>query len=139
MHREGHTTSQLQRMQAPPDALDLLGRMVAFDARQRITAAQALQHRYFTSDPQPTPAASLPPAPVRAGNPLTLEPQVGLVAGPVSCTLRLGVALELMACWHLAHRRCLACAYDLDLLPRRLRTVSLAGCMSRYPLNKVWR
>ena len=59
--------------------------MMAFDPRQRITAAQALQHRYFTGEPLPTAVASLPPAPVRAGNPLTLEPQVSEVVSALEC------------------------------------------------------
>jgi cyclin-dependent kinase 7 len=45
---------------AGADALDLLGRMVAVDPRRRISAADALAHRYFRSDPQPTPADALP-------------------------------------------------------------------------------
>jgi cyclin-dependent kinase 7 len=45
---------------AGADALDLLGRMVSIDPRRRISAADALAHRYFRSDPQPTPADALP-------------------------------------------------------------------------------
>lgn len=50
--------------------------MVAFDPRKRITAGQALQHRYFACDPPQTPVEKLPRAPVRASNPLVMEAQV---------------------------------------------------------------
>lgn len=42
------------------DALDLLSRMVSLDARRRISAADALKHRYFRVDPAPTPIGKLP-------------------------------------------------------------------------------
>lgn len=42
------------------DALDLLLRLMAFDPGKRISAAEALRHPYFSSDPPPTPAADLP-------------------------------------------------------------------------------
>eukprot|EP00887_Chlorella_sp_A99_P001381 scaffold8.g1381.t1 len=45
---------------ATDDALDLLSRMVVFDASRRISASEALQHRYFRADPPPTPPAQLP-------------------------------------------------------------------------------
>jgi cyclin-dependent kinase 7 len=45
---------------AADDALDLLNRMVAVDPRRRISAADALKHRYFKMDPAPTPAGKLP-------------------------------------------------------------------------------
>lgn len=51
---------------ASDDALDLLSRMMAFDASRRISAAEALQHRYFRTDPLPTPVERLP-RPVAAG------------------------------------------------------------------------
>ena len=51
-------------MQASEDALDLLGRMISLDPARRISAAAALEHRYFRSAPEPTPPAQLPrPAP----------------------------------------------------------------------------
>ncbi|KAL4541166.1 hypothetical protein Ndes2526B_g05709 [Nannochloris sp. 'desiccata'] len=45
---------------AADDAIDLLNRMVAVDPRRRISAADALKHRYFKMDPAPTPAGQLP-------------------------------------------------------------------------------
>lgn len=45
---------------ASDDALDLLSRLLVFDPRRRITAEQALRHRYFTSDPLPVPPHTLP-------------------------------------------------------------------------------
>ncbi|EFJ13294.1 hypothetical protein SELMODRAFT_100958 [Selaginella moellendorffii] len=41
---------------ATEDALDLLSKMFAFDPKARITAQQALEHRYFSTDPAPTKA-----------------------------------------------------------------------------------
>ncbi|KAL4457819.1 hypothetical protein ABPG75_012684 [Micractinium tetrahymenae] len=45
---------------ASDDALDLLSRMMSFDASRRITAADALQHRYFRTDPLPSGVDQLP-------------------------------------------------------------------------------
>eukprot|EP00761_Pharyngomonas_kirbyi_P004320 gb/GECH01004324.1/.p1 GENE.gb/GECH01004324.1/~~gb/GECH01004324.1/.p1 ORF type:complete len:416 (+),score=79.12 gb/GECH01004324.1/:1-1248(+) len=45
---------------APDDALDLLSRMLRYNPASRISASDALEHRYFTSAPEPTPADSLP-------------------------------------------------------------------------------
>ena len=42
------------------DALDLLSRLVNLDARRRISASEALKHRYFRVDPAPTPRGKLP-------------------------------------------------------------------------------
>lgn len=52
----------LQRLftNASEDGLDLLGRMVSLDPRRRISAEEALRHRYFRMDPAPTPAGQLP-------------------------------------------------------------------------------
>ena len=47
-------------VQATDDALDLLSRMMAFDASRRISAADALQHRYFRADPPPSAPDQLP-------------------------------------------------------------------------------
>uniref|UniRef100_A0A7S0RJR5 Protein kinase domain-containing protein n=1 Tax=Chlamydomonas leiostraca TaxID=1034604 RepID=A0A7S0RJR5_9CHLO len=63
---------------ASDDALDLLGRMVSLDPAKRPTAAEALAHRYFTNDPQPTPLAKLP-------RPMSRE-QAPLVSGPAPGT-----------------------------------------------------
>ena len=42
------------------DALDLLSRMVSIDPRRRISAGDALRHRYFKMDPAPTAQGQLP-------------------------------------------------------------------------------
>lgn len=54
---------------ASDDALDLLSKMFTYDPKARITAQQALEHRYFTSVPLPTYPASLP-RPPRKGDSL---------------------------------------------------------------------
>lgn len=55
---------------APPDAVDLLGRLVALNPADRITAAAALTHPFFTRGDAPTPAHALPAPPRRPGDPL---------------------------------------------------------------------
>eukprot|EP00195_Chlamydomonas_chlamydogama_P009416 CAMPEP_0202890988 /NCGR_PEP_ID=MMETSP1392-20130828/1203_1 /ASSEMBLY_ACC=CAM_ASM_000868 /TAXON_ID=225041 /ORGANISM="Chlamydomonas chlamydogama, Strain SAG 11-48b" /LENGTH=349 /DNA_ID=CAMNT_0049574647 /DNA_START=226 /DNA_END=1275 /DNA_ORIENTATION=+ len=57
---------------ASDDALDLLSRMASLNPSKRITAEQALAHRYFTSEPQPTPPSQLPKPVSRESNPLQL-------------------------------------------------------------------
>ena len=74
--------------QAGEDALDLLARMVAFDPRRRITAEEALAHRFFRDEPAPTPPRRLPPPPMRDNNPLKLAPQV-----PLQLKVSLGATL----------------------------------------------
>ncbi|CAA6654152.1 unnamed protein product [Spirodela intermedia] len=65
------------------DALDLLSKMLAYDPKTRISAHQALDHRYFTSVPAPTKPALLPrPAP--KGESLSRRlPDLNVQKGPV--------------------------------------------------------
>ncbi|THG07893.1 hypothetical protein TEA_021065 [Camellia sinensis var. sinensis] len=48
---------------ASDDALDLLSKMFTYDPKARISALQALEHRYFSSGPPPTEPALLPRPP----------------------------------------------------------------------------
>ncbi|KAI3454897.1 hypothetical protein Pfo_011560 [Paulownia fortunei] len=48
---------------ASDDALDLLGKMFMYDPKARISAQQALEHRYFSSIPPATEPALLPRPP----------------------------------------------------------------------------
>ncbi|CAK9180637.1 unnamed protein product [Ilex paraguariensis] len=48
---------------ASDDALDLLSKMFMYDPKARISAQQALEHRYFSSVPPPTEPALLPRPP----------------------------------------------------------------------------
>lgn len=48
---------------ASDDALDLLSKMFTYDPKSRISAQQALEHRYFFSGPLPTEPAALPRPP----------------------------------------------------------------------------
>lgn len=50
---------------ASDDALDLLSRMMSLDASRRISAADALQHRYFRMEPLPSGVDQLPKPRVR--------------------------------------------------------------------------
>ncbi|XP_057835852.2 cyclin-dependent kinase D-2 isoform X2 [Cryptomeria japonica] len=70
---------------ATEDALDLLSKMFAFDPKQRISAQQALEHRYFSSAPvstrpdllpKPSKAVnqSMPPVPASPNAPVLLSP-----------------------------------------------------------------
>ncbi|NP_001311640.1 cyclin-dependent kinase D-3-like [Nicotiana tabacum] len=48
---------------ATEDALDLLSKMFSYDPKARISAQQALEHRYFSSGPLPTEPVLLPRPP----------------------------------------------------------------------------
>ncbi|KAF3668899.1 Cyclin-dependent kinase D-1 [Capsicum annuum] len=48
---------------ATEDCLDLLSKMFMYDPKARISAQQALEHRYFSSGPPPTEPALLPRPP----------------------------------------------------------------------------
>lgn len=48
---------------ATEDCLDLLSKMFTYDPKVRISAQQALEHRYFSSGPPPTEPALLPRPP----------------------------------------------------------------------------
>ncbi|XP_072983375.1 cyclin-dependent kinase D-1-like isoform X1 [Typha latifolia] len=72
---------------ASDDALDLLSRMFTYDPKARITAQQALEHRYFSSVPAPTKPSLLPRPPPKGDSlnnkPLDLNSQDGpLVLSP---------------------------------------------------------
>ena len=45
---------------ASEDALDLIGRLLQLNPSRRISAAEALEHRYFHVKPDPTPPPLLP-------------------------------------------------------------------------------
>lgn len=47
---------------SPPNAIDLLSKMLQYDPNTRITAKQALAHPYFTEAPLPVPKEELPGA-----------------------------------------------------------------------------
>ncbi|KAM3403875.1 hypothetical protein ACQJBY_007146 [Aegilops geniculata] len=68
---------------ASDDALDLLSRMFTYDPKARITAQQALEHRYFSSVPAPT-KPNLLPRPKLKGDPGNDKiPDLNLQGGPV--------------------------------------------------------
>ena len=54
----------------PADALDLLGRMVALDPRERISCEEALRHPWFSRGEPASAAGTLPKPPGRGANPL---------------------------------------------------------------------
>lgn len=66
---------------ASDDALDLLSKMFTYDPKARITAQQALEHRYFTSPPALTNPASLP-RPPRKGESIPKAPEINPTDGP---------------------------------------------------------
>ena len=65
----------------PDDAIDLLLCMLAFDPSQRISAAEALKHPYFSSEPKPTPLAELPLPKKSFGGAMPAPPPNGQPAG----------------------------------------------------------
>ena len=65
---------ELGLLQADEDAVDLLSRMVRFDPTQRISATEALQHKYFTSGVTPSAPGRLPRPKSRKDAPLTAPP-----------------------------------------------------------------
>ena len=54
----------------PADALDLLGRMVTLDPRERISCEEALRHPWFSRGEPASAAGTLPKPPGRGANPL---------------------------------------------------------------------
>ncbi|XP_054820376.1 cyclin-dependent kinase D-1-like isoform X3 [Prosopis cineraria] len=63
---------------ASDDALDLLSKMFTYDPRTRISAVQALDHRYFSSAPLPTEPSKLPrPAPKKESKVSDFNPHEG--------------------------------------------------------------
>ncbi|KAF8370044.1 hypothetical protein HHK36_031922 [Tetracentron sinense] len=72
---------------ASDDTLDLLSKMFTYDPKARISAQQALEHRYFTSVPALTKPALLPRPPPKGDSlnsrPSDFNPQEGpLVLSP---------------------------------------------------------
>ncbi|GER38619.1 cyclin-dependent kinase D1 [Striga asiatica] len=67
---------------ASDDALDLLGKMFMYDPKARISAQQALEHRYFTSTPPPTEPVMLPRPPPKKDSINSKVPDLNPVAGP---------------------------------------------------------
>lgn len=67
--------------QASEDCLDLLQRMFTYDPKQRISAQQALEHRYFKTEPSATPPHMLR-RPSRPENP-PRPPELQSPSGPI--------------------------------------------------------
>jgi serine/threonine protein kinase len=55
---DGPNTSLVRHMD--DDAIDLILRMLDYNPKNRITATEALQHPYFTSDPKPCLPSEIP-------------------------------------------------------------------------------
>ncbi|KAL5714532.1 [pyruvate dehydrogenase (acetyl-transferring)] kinase [Ranunculus cassubicifolius] len=68
---------------ASDDCLDLLARMFTYDPNARISAQQALEHRYFTSVPAPTRPALLPRPPKKGDSFSSRPPDLNVEEGPV--------------------------------------------------------
>ncbi|GAA0169208.1 non-receptor serine/threonine protein kinase [Lithospermum erythrorhizon] len=67
---------------ASADALDLLSKMFVYDPKARISAQQALEHRYFSSGPPPTEPALLPRPPPKKDPENSNVSTLNLDAGP---------------------------------------------------------
>lgn len=67
---------------ASDDALDLLSKMFTYDPKARISAQQALEHRYFSSGPPPTEPASLPRPPPKKESLDSKPPEFNPLEGP---------------------------------------------------------
>ncbi|GBG83995.1 hypothetical protein CBR_g37868 [Chara braunii] len=68
---------------ASEDALDLLQKMFAFNPNHRISAQQAVEHRYFTTEPAPTRPELLPRPPRKESNEDAPPPRVESPGPPV--------------------------------------------------------
>ncbi|XP_064947061.1 cyclin-dependent kinase E-1-like isoform X2 [Musa acuminata AAA Group] len=62
-HNENHGLHNFVSVPQKSPAFDLLSRMLEYDPRKRITAAQALEHEYFRMDPLPGRNALVPSQP----------------------------------------------------------------------------
>ncbi|GBG67532.1 hypothetical protein CBR_g663 [Chara braunii] len=85
---------------ASEDALDLLQKMFAFNPNHRISAQQALEHRYFKTEPAPTRPELLPRRPPRKeanedapGPSVALSPMAKIFLSPVAKVRRLSYQL----------------------------------------------
>ncbi|KAG9157700.1 hypothetical protein Leryth_022902 [Lithospermum erythrorhizon] len=67
---------------ASADALDLLSKMFVYDPKARLSAQQALEHRYFSSGPPPTEPALLPRPPPKKDPENSNVSTLNLDAGP---------------------------------------------------------
>ena len=63
-------------LQASEDALDLLAKMMQFDPNRRVSAEDALKHRYFSASPLPTSPAQLPRPVLKTAGPVQLPTTV---------------------------------------------------------------
>ena len=70
---------------APPDALDLLSKLLAFDPNRRISAEQALRHPYFDAQPLATPFRTFRD---RRGGSATRAAAAAATTSAISCPRR---------------------------------------------------
>lgn len=68
---------------ASDDTLDLLSKMFTYDPKVRISAQQALEHRYFSSVPAPTRPALLPRPPKKGDSLNSKPPDLNAPEGPI--------------------------------------------------------